>query len=260
MDRIDNRVWSGLALLLLLPAWWMAHRNTTFISDPFVVALALPDFLVSSHTWVNIGVTLARVAAGLGLGIVAGIAAAFAMNQSALMRETLGYYVTATLRTPSAIAAVIAFAIFKGNEAGYVLVVAFITFPYMAVGLRDGLANADRELNEMSQIYHISRLAQIRHVLAPFIAPYIFSGLRNAHALAWKVIVVAEIFGAAKIGFGAQFEHAWSYMMMVEVHLWLLVFMAIVFFAEYGVLRVAERYVFRWRDGDAPKTSSQETK
>lgn len=244
---VDRRAWSVLALALLIPAWWVAHRNTTFIADPVEVARALPAFLAEPETWSNIGVTLFRVAAGLLVGILAGFAAAVAMDRSALMRETLGYFVTATLRTPSAIAAILAFAIFKGNELGYILVVAMITFPYMAISLRDGLASASRELDEMAHVYHLGGWAHLRHVLAPFVAPYIFSGLRNAHALAWKVVVVAEIFGAARVGFGARFERAWSYMLMVEVHLWLLVFMAIVLFAEFGVLRVAERRVFRWR-------------
>ena len=109
------------------------------------------------------------------------------------------------------------------------------------------MASADHDLDEMAQVYHLGLLTKIQHVWAPFVAPYIFSALRNAHALAWKVIVVAEIFGAAKTGFGAKFEHAWSYMIMIEVHLWLLVFMAIVLFAEYGLIRTAEKYVFRWR-------------
>lgn len=247
MTSLQKQVWAYLALLLLIPAWFLAHQHTTFIENPVTVAKALPHFLSDPATWTNIGITLARVVFGLLMGVVAGFVAAFAMTRSRLLGDVLSYYVTAALRTPSAIAAILALAIFKGSEAGYVLVVAFITFPYMAVGLRDGLASADHDLDEMAQVYHLGLLTKIQHVWAPFVAPYIFSALRNAHALAWKVIVVAEIFGAAKTGFGAKFEHAWSYMIMIEVHLWLLVFMAIVLFAEYGLIRTAEKYVFRWR-------------
>lgn len=247
MQRESNLFISITAVLLLLPIWWIAYRNTNFIADPFVVAAALPHFLVQADTWSNIGITLYRVALGLGGGVVLGTLAALAMNQSKLAEQVLSIYVTTALRTPSAIAAIMALAIFRGAEAGYIVVVTFITFPFMAVGLRDGLKSADKDLAEAAQIYRLGTLRYIRHVLLPFIAPFIFSALRNAHALAWKVIVVAEIFGAARIGFGARFDHAWEYMQMVEVHLWLLVFMAIVLFVEYGVLRVAERRVFRWR-------------
>jgi len=247
MSFIERIFWAGLALLLLVPAWYMAAANATFIEAPGEVIAALPAFLMAPETWSNIGITLFRVLVGLALGIVAGFVAAFVMSRSPFMGEVLGYYVTAALRTPSAIAAILALAIFKGSEAGYFLVVAFITFPYMAVGMRDGLKSADRELDQMGQIYHLPLLTQVRHVWAPFVAPYIFSALRNAHALAWKVVVVAEIFGAARTGFGAKFEHAWEYMLMIEVHLWLLVFMTIVLIAEYGLIRTVEKYTFRWR-------------
>lgn len=247
MTAIQKQGWALGALLLLVPLWFFAHANTSFIESPVDVIRALPHFLSDPETWRNIGITLGRVAGGLAIGVIAGFIAAFVMSRSKFMGDVLGYYVIAALRTPSAIAAILALAIFKGSEAGYVLVVAFITFPYMAIGLRDGLTSADHSLDEMSQVYHLGLFSQIRHVWAPFVAPYIFSALRNAHALAWKVIVVAEIFGAAKSGFGAKFEHAWSYMIMIEVHLWLLVFMAIVLFAEYGIIRNAEKHVFRWR-------------
>lgn len=247
MSPVERTAWSGLALALLIPAWHLAAANTTFIESPAEVLRALPHFLGNAETWSNIGVTLIRVLAGLSLGIAAGFVAAIVMSRSPFMGEVLSYYVTAGLRTPSAIAAILALAIFKGSETGYVLVVAFITFPYMAIGMRDGLNSADRELDQMARIYHLGLLSQIRHVWAPFVAPYIFSALRNAHALAWKVIVVAEIFGAARKGFGAKFEHAWEYMLMIEVHLWLLVFMAIVLIAEYGLIRNIEKYTFRWR-------------
>ena len=236
-----------LGLLLLIPLWFLAYQNATFIESPVVVIRELPRFLSDPETWTNIGITLGRVVAGLLLGVVAGFIAAFVMVRSKFLGNVLSYYVFAALRTPSAIAAILAVAFFKGAEAGYVLVVAFITFPYMAMGLRDGLSSADQDLDEMSQVYHLGLIARIRHIWAPFIAPFIFAALRNAHALAWKVIVVAEIFGTARAGFGPKFKHGVDYMIMIDVHLWLLVFMAIVLFAEYGLIRTAEKYVFRWR-------------
>lgn len=247
MSSFERTSWALLALLLLIPLWYAAAASATFVETPDAVLRSLPHFISDPETWSNIAITLIRVLLGLALGILTGFIAAFVMTRSRFLGEVLGYYVTAALRTPSAIAAILALAVFKGAEVGYVLVVAFITFPYMAVGMRDGLNSADRETDEMAKIYHLSLFAKVRHVWAPFVAPYIFSALRNAHALAWKVIVVAEIFGAARAGFGAKFEHAWEYMLMIEVHLWLLVFMAIVLIVEYGLIRTLENFTFRWR-------------
>lgn len=248
MSRSNYLPWSFFSVFLLLPAWWLAYKTTTFVEDPRIIAAALPDFLMNPDTWVNIWASLRRVVIGLTIGVVLGVGAAFAMERNRFAEDMLNVYVTGALRTPSAIAAVMALAIFRGSEAGLYAVVAFITFPFITVSLRDGLRSADRELDDVSQIYRLGTWKHIRHVLAPFVAPYIFSALRNGHALAWKVIVVAEIFGVAKVGFGSRFERAWDYILMVDVSLWLLVFMAIVLFVEYAVLRVIERRVFRWRD------------
>jgi len=240
--------WSVLAVTLLVPAWFAGFHYTNFVGDPMEVAGLLPGFLSSAETWINVGVSVARVFGGLALGVAIGIATAFAIHRGGLVKNTLTPYVTVALRTPSAIAAIVALSIFRGAEIGYLVVVAYITFPYVTTSLLEGLRSSDRELDQMAKIYKLSMLSHIRHVLAPFVAPYIFAALRNAHALAWKIIVVVEIFGAATLGFGIQFSHAWEYFQILEVHLWLLLFMAVVLFAEYCVLRPAERRVFRWRD------------
>ena len=247
MKRTSELVWSISAILLLIAAWQFGFSHTKFIADPLEVARALPQFLLDPGTWINIGITFWRVAVGLTGGVLLGLASAFAIDRSPMARQIMSVYTGFALRTPSAIAAIMALAIFKRDEVGYMVVVAFITFPFMTVGVLDGLRSADRKLDDVAKIYRVGTWCHIKDFLVPFLAPYTFSALRNAHALAWKIVVVAEIFGAAKIGFGAAFNYAFDYFLLLELHLWLLVFMALVLFAEYGVLRTAERRVFRWR-------------
>ncbi|MGI6246905.1 MAG: ABC transporter permease [Pseudochelatococcus sp.] len=247
MSKNSHIWWSLAAVGLLWPAWFLAARYTDFIGDPLVVLSALPAFLADRATWVHVGITVFRVYSGLLVGLAIGTLAAFAMNRSLLWNQILNTYVTIALRTPSAIAAIVALSLFKGAEYGNIIVVAFVTFPYLTVGLLTGLKSADRELDGMARIYRLGAYKHARHVLLPFITPYMFSAIRNIHALAWKVIVAVEIFGAAKLGFGAQFSNAWNYFLITQIHLWLLIFMAVVIIVEYCVLRPAERYTFRWR-------------
>ena len=247
MTRTNELLWSISAILLLIAVWWFGFSHTKFIADPLEVARALPQFLGDPETWFHMGVTFQRVLVGLGGGILLGMASAFAIHRSPMAHQFLSVYVSFALRTPSAIAAIMALAIFKRDEIGYMAVVGFITFPFITVGLLDGLRSADHKLDDVAKIYRVGTLRHIRDFLVPFLAPYTFSALRNAHALAWKIVVVAEIFGAAKNGFGAEFNYAFDYFLLVELHLWLLVFMALVLFAEYGVLRTVERRVFQWR-------------
>jgi NitT/TauT family transport system permease protein len=247
MTRTGELLWSICAILLLIAAWWFGYSHTKFIASPIEVARALPQFLGNPETWFHMGVTFQRLAVGLAAGVILGMSAAFAIHRSPLAHQFLSVYVSFSLRTPSAIAAIMALAMFKRDEIGYMAVVGFITFPFMTVGLLDGLRSADHKLDDVAKIYRVSTWCHVRDFLVPFLAPYTFSALRNAHALAWKIVVVAEIFGAAQEGFGAEFNYAFDYFLLVDLHLWLLVFMALVLFAEYGVLRTLERRVFKWR-------------
>ena len=89
MTILQKQVWALLALLLLIPAWFLAHQNTSFIESPVTVMKALPHFLADPGTWTNIGITLVRVISGLFLGVVAGFVTAFAMNKNC-QRNTPG--------------------------------------------------------------------------------------------------------------------------------------------------------------------------
>ena len=243
--------WERLAPLLSVAAlgvlWWVGYRTTRFIASPFEVAGELPEFLSRGETWTHIAYTVRRVAIGLLVGVAAGAAVAVAMTWNRAAKRILGVYVALALRLPSTIAAILALAVFQRSETAYVAVVGVITFPFVAVGLLHGMEATDRRLDSLAVVYRISVLNRLRHVLLPSIAPFIFSSLRNAHALAWKVIVVAEIFGTATLGFGARFNLAFDYFQLVDLMLWLLVFVAFVLVADYGILRMIERYVFRWR-------------
>ena len=242
-----ERLLPVISIVAMGVLWWVGNRYTRFIASPTDVLGSLPTFLSDSETWVHIGLTLWRVAAGLFIGVLAGTTSALLMSRFHVAKKVLGVYVALALRVPSTIAAIVAIAMFQRSELGYLLVVAVITFPFIVIGLLDGLEEADTSLEEMVQVYHVGTTSRIRHLLLPFIAPFVFSSLRNAHALAWKVIVVAEIFGAAARGFGGRFNHAFDHFELEQLMLWLLVFVAFVLSADYGVLRAVERRVFRWR-------------
>jgi NitT/TauT family transport system permease protein len=236
---------ASLGSLLLL--WVLFYDSTRFLPAPSRVIDEAPEFLSDSETWSHVYVSLRRLFLGLGAGVAIGVAVATLMRANDRLRHLLSVYVGISLRVPSTIAAIMALVAFKRAEFGYPAVIAFITFPFVTVGLADGLASADRKLDDMARLYRLGPVARFRHVLAPFAAPFIFGALRNAHALAWKVIVVVEIFGAAEQGIGSEFNFAFRSFLLVDLMLWLLLFMVVLLALDYGALRMVERFVGRWR-------------
>jgi NitT/TauT family transport system permease protein len=236
-----------LAIATVLAAWAIWYDSTSFLPSPSEVTADAPEFLRDGETWSNLLVSLRRIFLGLIAGVVLGVVVSWLMNLDTRLRHVLSVYVSISLRVPSAIAAIMALVAFKRAEFGYPAVIAFITYPFVTVGLSDGMASADKDLDEMARLYGYRSWSRFLHVLAPFAAPYIFSSMRNAHALAWKVIVVVEIFGAAEQGVGAEFNFAYRNFLLVDLMLWLLLFVTVLLVIDYGALRSVERFVSRWR-------------
>lgn len=242
-----DRLLPVIAVGSVFAAWAAFYDSTTFLPSPREVIDEAPEFLADGDTWANLYVSVRRLFLGLLGGLSIGVLFAWLMSADRRLRHLLSVYVSISLRIPSAIAAIMALVAFRRAEYGYPAVIAFITFPFVTVGLADGMAGADRHLDDMARLYGYSSLRRFHHVLVPFAAPFIFGALRNAHALAWKVIVVVEIFGAAERGVGAEFNFAFRSFLLVDLVLWLLLFVGVLLIIDYGALRSIERFAGRWR-------------
>jgi NitT/TauT family transport system permease protein/sulfonate transport system permease protein len=76
-----------------------------------------------------------------------------------------------------------------------------VLVPFIFVSLREGLMALDREIGEMAESFTRDRWRQFWIIILPSLFPFIFAALRIAFGLAWKVTLVAELFGDDR-GFG----------------------------------------------------------
>ena len=76
-----------------------------------------------------------------------------------------------------------------------------VLVPFIFVNLREGLMSLDREIGEMAESFTRNQWRQFWLIILPSLFPFIFAALRIAFGLAWKVTLVAELFGDNR-GFG----------------------------------------------------------
>ena len=247
----DELLLSSLGIALPFVLWWIGSVTTTFVPSIGEVIDAMPDFffgqdLLYGSVWTDVLATLRRVLGALAVAMAVGFFAAYAMAREGLMGRVVTRYVNLMLGVPSTIAALLALFVFNRSEIGVYVVVASITFPFVTLTMVQGLKSVDRSLDEMSIVYRFGGLMRIRQISLPHLVPYTFAALRNEYAHAWKVVVLAELF-AVNTGMGARFARAFDRFILVDVMLWLLMFMIVLLGTEYLVLRPLERYVLRWR-------------
>ena len=96
------------------------------------------------------------------------------------------------------------------------------------------------------RIYKADRSLMLRKVLIPQLMPYIFSSLRIALSLSWKIALVAEAFGVGT-GVGQKLTY-WFQETRVDMMLaWGVSFMIVMVLIDLLVFRTWARRTFAWR-------------
>lgn len=235
---------AGIAILVV--AWWYLGRSSTFVPPLGEVLAELPGFLTDSNTLTDVALSTQRVVISLAAALLLGFGAAWAIARGGLWGAVTARYVVLAFGIPSTLAALMALFVFRRSELGVYIVVAFIIFPFAASTMLEGLRALDRGLDQLADLYRLPQRARLRHVDLPQLAPFALAATRNEYAHAWRVVILAELFATSN-GMGAAFARAFDRFRLVEVMLWLLVFVALLLGSEYAVLRPAERRILRWR-------------
>ncbi|MEM4381913.1 MAG: ABC transporter permease subunit [Candidatus Caldarchaeum sp.] len=125
------------------------------------------------------------------------------------------------------------------------LAAAIVHTPFTAVVIRGQMLNPPREKLEMAHAYGAGGGLIIRHIYIPYLVPTITSEARVAYAHAWKITVLAEIFGFSS-GAGYMIKIYFASLDIARVLAWALILIVTVMVVE-EVLRVVEKNLSRWR-------------
>ena len=242
---------SRAALLLgfgasLLVIWQLYWDKTDFLPSPAATLAEALTLLADQATYEDLGATLRRLVVGLMMGYLAATVVALLMQISPWWNRFFAPAVYVTITAPSMVVSLLCLMVFGLSEFGVCMSVAIVVFPFVVVSLNEGVKALDPKLTEMSRIYGFSGINRIRHLALPEMAPYLFSAFRNVHALAWKVVVIAELF-SQQVGIGAEYKRAYGFFELERLVVWTLFFVIMITTVEYLVLRPFERRVFRWR-------------
>ena len=135
---------------------------------------------------------------------------------------------------------------FGVSDAAPILTIVLIVFPFVVMNVWAGTKAMEKNLIEMGTVYKADRKLMLRKVLIPQLMPYIFSSLRIALSLSWKMALVAEAFGGGT-GVGQELIN-WFQDTRVDMMLaWGVSFMIVMVAIDLLVFRLWARRSFAWR-------------
>ncbi len=90
------------------------------------------------------------------------------------------------------------------------------------------------------------RWRNLRHVILPQLAPYLFASARSGLALIWKIVLVVELLGRSN-GIGFQIQIYFQLFDVTLILAYTLAFILVVQMIEWMIMQPLESWAMRWR-------------
>src|SRR4029079_19028468 len=197
----------GLLLALWLALGWeFAGRaglsNGRLVPPPSVIYAEFAELAHSGELLRHVTATLLRMAAGFGLGIVAGTLLGAIAGYSTLVRRLIDPSLQGLRAVPS-IAWIPLFILWLGIfEASKIILIAVGVFFPVYLGVMGAVISVDRKIVEVGRALRLSGFQMIRRILLPAVLPAYVISLRAGLGLGWMFVVAAEFLGASQgLGF-----------------------------------------------------------
>jgi NitT/TauT family transport system permease protein len=236
------------SIVMMLILWWIM----TFFFPPSLIPHPI-DTLIEVGAIVNtgqflseMGATLRRVGVGFAIAMLIAIPLGIVMGTIKSLENFFEPPVILGLTMPGLVWAVMAIMFFGLNETSAYAAVAITILPMLAISLWQGTKSIDKDLIDMSTAFHASPWSKIVDVILPQLISHILAAIRYGLGLAWKVVVVVEMFGFSN-GVGYQVVRGFNIFSMKQVLAWAITFLIVMIVIEFGIIGWLESRVTRWR-------------
>lgn len=235
------------AIGLVAVGWAIGSRFTPdYILPPIPeVASDVVEILTDWELMRHAVVTLVRVAVGLTGAFFLGTALGLAMGVAARLYRFAMPLLQIVQGIPSLSWVVIAIIWFQAVELRIWFILVAVTLPGFAFQAYDSYRAIPQELRDMARSLRPRRLDMFRTITLPAIAPDLLTAWKVNIGLGTRVVLVAELVGAA-VGVGYQLLSRQQLFDMAGVIAWTGVLVVFVLIAQHLIERL-ERRLLRYR-------------
>jgi len=236
------------SILALIFAWWILSLifPPTLIPKPWETFSEVISIVTTGDFFLEMGATLRRVLVGFGIAMVVSIPLGIIMGTLRSFESFFEPPVILGLTMPGLIWAVLMIMFFGLTETSAYAAVAVTIFPMLTISIWQGTKSIDKDLIDMSRAFHASPWSKVVDVILPQLVSHILAAIRYGLGLAWKVVVVVEMFGFSN-GVGYQVVRGFNTFSMKAVLAWAITFLVVMIVIEFGFIGWLERIVTRWR-------------
>lgn len=254
LGRFLWSAWAGLAALALLAAVWQAGHEAFgefILPTPLATLQATWALLRDGEALALLWLTLQRALWGFALAmLVGGIAGIIAGYSPATLRLARPL-VTVMLGVPPIAWIVLAMIWFGASAATVAVVILIAATPLVFIGAAEGVANRDRGLDAMAQVFGAGATRRFFTIGLRQIATHLFPASIMALGSAFKVAIMAELLSNAG-GIGGALARSRAMLDIAQALAWVTLAVAALIVVEYGLIRPVRAELERWREALQP--------
>jgi NitT/TauT family transport system permease protein len=228
--------WEGMALWLaspLVPRVDAIYRELLHIAE-------------KGFVFREIGITFFRMSLGFLLALVIALPLGILTAVSKTAARFVEPGLILGLTVPGLVWALLCVIWFGVSLASPVISVALGVLPSLVISVQQGIRSLSLETVEMAHVFRLTRRTLLWRIWLPLLYSFLITGCRLGFSIAWKVIVLAEIFGMSN-GVGYQLNAQFSGQNVEGVIAWTLAFWLAMLVVEHGLFAPLERHSTRWQ-------------
>jgi NitT/TauT family transport system permease protein len=216
----------------LLAAW---AAMPAFLPTPFKVAHTLWLLLFTKELWIDVGMSVARIALGFVASLIVAVPLGIIAGSSRSARAAIEPLAAVVRYIPPPAFIPILILWFGIGEIEKYVVIFVSVAPYILVMVADAVAAVPEEYLDVARTLGATKAQLYRRIIIPFGLPGIWDSMRVMVGSAWTFIILAEI-TAAESGIGYRLIQAQRFLKTPEV---------IAFMAVIGLLGLATDFAFQ---------------
>lgn len=223
----------------------VAHR---LFPGPVTVGAELWELATRGNLLTDLGKTLLRAGAGFAIAMVAGTAIGIALGRTAWADRLFSAWLVVGLNLPAIVVAIVVYIWMGLTDVALVTAVAINKVPLVAATLREGVRSMARDHDELALALRMPFWRRMRLIVFPQLLPFLLAAARTGLSLIWKIVLVFEVLGSDG-GVGYRIAVMFQFFDIAGILAYASAFIGVVLAFEYGVMRMLERRLLRWRQG-----------
>lgn len=218
-----------LAVIFWLTIWQIGSMiigQEILLVSPVSALKRLVELSIEIQFWKSILFSFMKITTGFILAFITGITIAIIASNKKSFKILIEPLILTIQAIP--VASFIILCLVWISSKNLSIIISFLmVLPVVYRNILDGINNIPRELNDMAQVFKVSKFKKIRYIYISEVAPYLRAACSVSLGLCWKSGIAAEVIGMPANSIGENLYKAKIYLNTPDLFAWTIVIIVI---------------------------------